>query len=127
MYNTQYRPLVGRTLGSRTSQVILEWVVRPTRGRDFCSALFTPIHRLYEPRMGATTNRTSKEVLLKSDCWWLLVEGGGSFVFVRDDELVEREVLLELRDELWVLVVECPLVARGVGGINLVKYSAIIL
>ena len=77
--------------------------------------------------MGATTNRTSKEVLLKSDRWWLLVEGGGSFVFVRDDELVEREVLLELRDELWVLVVECPLVARGVGGINLVKYSAIIL
>ena len=127
MYNTQYRPLVGRTIGSRTSQVILEWVVRPTRGRDFCSALFTPIHRLYEPRMGATTNRTSKEVLLKSDHWWLFVESGGSFVFVGDDELVEREVLLELSDELWVLVVECPLVARGVGGIDLVKYSAIIL
>ena len=54
-------------------------------------------------------------------------EGWGSFVFVRDDELIEREVLLELRDELRVLVVECTLVARGVGGIDLVKYSAIIL
>ena len=49
------RPLAGRT----THPLILEKVVRPARGRGGGGVADPPSHRLFEPRLGATTNRTS--------------------------------------------------------------------
>ena len=43
-------------------RLILEWVVRPTRGRMVGVGRFLPpSHRLYEPRLGAMTRLTSHE------------------------------------------------------------------